>query len=87
MANHVSLPKPFTSGNIHDWFVRFYICSDASKWDDETKAVKLPTLLEGDALAALLELSIEAKKAYAKAKKELLTALTSTSFTTLERFR
>ena len=48
--------------------------------------MKLPTLLEGEALAARLELSTEAKKAYTKAKKELLAALTSTSFTTLERF-
>ena len=70
MANaHVSLPKPFASGNIHKWFVRFDVCSDANKWDDETKAVKLPTLLEGEALAAWLELSTEAKKTYAKTKK------------------
>ena len=77
---HVSLPKPFASGNVHEWFVRFDICSDANKWDDDTKAVKLPTLLEGEALAAWLEISTEAKKTYAKTKKELLTALSSTSF-------
>ena len=88
MANaHVSLPKPFASGNIHEWFVRFDICSDANKWDDDTKVLKLPTLLEGEALAAWLELSTEAKKTYAKTKKELLAAMTSTSFSTLERFR
>ena len=69
MANHVSLPKPFASGNIHDWFVRFDICSGTNRWDDETKAVKLPTLLEGEALAEWLELSNKAVfKAYAKAK-------------------
>ena len=63
MANaHISLPKPFASGNVHEWFVRFDICSDANKWNDETKAVKLPTLLEGEALASWLELSPEAKK-------------------------
>lgn len=84
---HVSLPKPFASGNIHEWFVRFDICSDANKWDDDTKAVKLPTLLEGEALAAWLEISTEAKKTYAKTKKELLTALSSTSFSILEKFR
>eukprot|EP00731_Ephydatia_muelleri_P003079 Em0001g3079a len=90
MANaHVSLPKPFASGNIHEWFVRFdiHVCSDVNKWDDETKTVKLPTLLEGEALATWLELSTEAKKTYAKTKKELIAAMTSTSFTTLERFR
>ena len=88
MANaHVSLPKPFTSGNIHEWFVHFDICSDTNKWDDNKKAVKLPTLLESEALAVWLELSTEAKKTYAKTKKELLAAMTSMSFTTLERFR
>ena len=84
---HVSLPKPFASGNVHEWFVRFDICSDANKWDDDTKAVKLPTLLEGEALAAWLEISTEAKETYAKTKKELLTALSSTSFNILEKFR
>lgn len=88
MANaHVSLPKPFASGNIHEWFVRFDICGDANKWDDAIKAVKLPTLLEGEALAAWLELSTEAKKTYAVTKKELMAAMTPTSFTTLEMFR
>jgi hypothetical protein len=88
MANaHISLPKPFASGNVHEWFVRFDICSDANKWNDETKAVKLPTLLEGEALASWLELSPEAKKTYARAKDEILAAMTSTSFNGLERFR
>ena len=54
---HVSLPKPFALVNVHEWFVRFDIYSDANKWDDDTKAVKLPTLLEGEALAAWLEIS------------------------------
>eukprot|EP00731_Ephydatia_muelleri_P013328 Em0007g638a len=84
---HVSLPKPFASGNVHEWFVWFDICSDAKKWDDDTKAVKLPTLLEGEALAAWLEISTEAKETYAKTKKELLTALSSTSFNILEKFQ
>eukprot|EP00731_Ephydatia_muelleri_P000732 Em0001g732a len=84
---HVSLPKPFESGNVHEWFVRFDICSYTNKWGDDTKAVKLPTLLEGEALAAWLEISTEAKETYAKTKKELLTALSSTSFNILEKFR
>ena len=32
-----------------------YMCSDAKKWNDETKAVKLPKLLEGEALASWME--------------------------------
>ena len=48
-SSHVSLPKPFASGNISEWFTRFDICSDANEWDDDKKVVKLPTLLEGEA--------------------------------------
>ncbi|KAL5503287.1 hypothetical protein EMCRGX_G010213 [Ephydatia muelleri] len=51
-----------TSNRFREWFVRCDICSDANKWNDETKAVKLPKLLEGEALASWLELSAEVKK-------------------------
>ena len=78
------LLKPFTSGNFHEWFMCFDICSDANKWNDEVKAVKLPTLLEGEALASWLELSTEMKKTYAKAKEVILAARTSTRFSALE---
>jgi len=55
-AKHITLPSSFSSGNISEWFVHFDICNG---WDDETKALKLPTLLEGEALASWLELSEE----------------------------
>ena len=84
---HVSLPKPFASGNVHEWFVRFDTCSDANKWNNKMKAVKLPTLLEGEALTSWLELSAEVDKTYVKTKEELLAAMTPTSFSTLEKFR
>ena len=58
-SNHVSLPKPFASDNIPEWFTRFDICSNANKWNDDKKVVKLPTLLEGEALAAWLDLSLK----------------------------
>ena len=50
MERHVSIPKPFSTGDITEWFQRFEICCKANGWNDETKAVKLPTLLEGEAL-------------------------------------
>ena len=56
---HVSIPKPFSTGDITEWFQRFEICCRANGWNNEAKAVKLPTLLEGEAIAVWLELSEE----------------------------
>ena len=68
-SNHISLTKPFASGNISEWFTRFDICSDANEWDNDKKVVKLPTLLEGEALAAWLDLSLEDRKEYKTVKE------------------
>ena len=58
-GSHVSIPKPFSSGDVVEWFQRFDLYSDANNWEDEVKAVKMPTLLEGEALAAWLDLAEE----------------------------
>ena len=52
---HTSLPKSFASGNVREWLTRFDICSDANGWDEKVKALKLPTLLEGEALVTWLD--------------------------------
>ena len=75
-SNHVSLPKPFASGNISEWFTRFDICCDANEWDNDKRAAKLPTLLEGEALAVWLDLSAKEKKSYAKVKETLVSRIT-----------
>ena len=54
---HISLPKTFASGDISEWLKRFEICCKANAWEAEIKALKLPTLLEGEALAVWLELT------------------------------
>ena len=59
---HISVPKPFASGDVTEWFQRFDICCKANGWNSETKALKLPTLLEGEALAVWLELTEEQQK-------------------------
>ena len=56
---HISVQKPFSSGDVSEWLRRFEIRSKANKWNEETQALKLPTLLEGEALAVWLELSEE----------------------------
>ena len=86
-SNHVSLPKPFASGNISEWFTRFDICCDANEWDNDKRATKLPTLLEGEALAVWLDLSAEEKNSYAKAKETLVSRITPNTFMTIEQFR
>ena len=85
-GSHVSIPKPFSSGDVVEWFQRFDLCSDANKWEEEVKAVKMPTLLEGEALAAWLDLAEETKKDYETAKKQLIDGLMPIAFTLLDKF-
>ena len=85
-GSHVSIPKPFSSGDVVQWFQRFDLCSDANKWEDEVKAIKMPTLLEGEALAAWLDLAEETKKDYETAKKQLIDGLMPIAFTLLDKF-
>ena len=44
---HVSIPKPFASGDAGEWFNHFEIYCKANAWDEKAKVLKLPTLLEG----------------------------------------
>ena len=30
---HFSIPKPFSSGDVVEWFQCFDLCSDANKWE------------------------------------------------------
>ena len=56
MANcHISVPKWFTNGDASEWFRQFNIFSRGNEWSDETKVLKLPSLLEGEALTTWLE--------------------------------
>ena len=56
---HISIPKSFSEGSIREWLQHFEICCRANGCNDEMKALKLPTLLEGEALAMWMELSEE----------------------------
>ena len=74
-SKHISVPKTFSSGDLDEWFCRFKICCKANEWNGATKAAKLPTLLEGEALAVWIENSEEDKEDYAKAKKAVKSKL------------
>ena len=85
-TNHFSVPKSFSSGDAAEWFKRFDICSAANKWSEETKALKLPTLLEGEALAIWLALDEDVQKEYDQVKAKMVKSLLPTEFLTLEQF-
>eukprot|EP00731_Ephydatia_muelleri_P024924 Em0017g7a len=89
MANvsHVSVSKVFASGDATEWFKRFDICSAAANgWNDAVKAAKLPTLLDGEALAVWLELDEDVQKDYKRAKQKIVDVLMPTEFVTLDKF-
>ena len=85
-TNHFSVPKSFSSGDAAEWFKRFDICSAVNKWSEETKALKLPTLLEGEALAIWLALDEDVQKEYDQVKAKMIKSLLPTEFLTLEQF-
>ena len=68
---HISVPTSFAGGDVAEWFQRFEICSRANRWDAATKALKLPTLLEGEALAIWMDLSAEERDNYETVKQTL----------------
>ena len=72
---YFSLPKPFSTGDAVEWFQRIEICSRANEWNDTKKALKLPTLLEGESLAVWVELTGDEQKDYAVTKKKIIDAI------------
>lgn len=82
----ISVPKQFSEGNPIEWFQRFEICCNANGWGDETKAKRLPTLLEGEALAVWLELSEDEKKIYKDAKAKILERMGPVQFVSMDDF-
>ena len=86
-SKHISLPSPFATGDPTEWFKRFEICCRANEWSDAAKALKLPTLLEGEALAVWMELSEEEQENYQRAKAQMITRMAPVRFVSLEDFQ
>ena len=83
---HVSVPKQFASGDANEWFKRFDICSRANGWNDAAKALKLPTLLEGEALAIWLEISEDIQGSYEDTQAEIKRKMMPMGFVSLDEF-
>ena len=83
---HISLPKPFASSDVKEWLQRFEICSRANGWDATKWAKKLPTLLEGEALAVWIELTTEQQDDYDQVKTTLEKAMMPMNFMSLDNF-
>ena len=80
------MPRPFESGNIIKWLSRFEIHAKANGWDATVKAVKLPTLLEDEALAVWLDLTKEDQANDSVTVDKLRRKLAPSGFSSLEAF-
>jgi len=83
---HISVPRSFELGDITEWLKCFEICCKANGWYNAVKAVKLPMLLEGEALAVWLELTEEEQSDYSVTVDKLKTKLAPMGFSSLEPF-
>lgn len=86
VERHVSIPRAFSSGDVCEWLQRFEICSRANKWDNAAQALKLPTFLEGEALAVWIELTEEEQSDYNTVKEKLISKLKPAQFVSLDEF-
>ena len=85
-VTHSSLLKTVDTGKAFEWCQRVEICCRANGWDNDKMALKLPTLLEGEALAIWLELTEEEQKDYAVTKKKIIDTIKPMSFISLDDF-
>ena len=71
---------------MQEWFQRYDICCRANGWNAAAQALKLPTLLEGEALAIWLELTEEEQTNYGIMKKKLISTMIPMEFVSLDEF-
>ena len=83
---HDSVPQPFESGNIVKWVHCFNICAKVSRWNDGTKLVKLPTLLESKTLPIWLDLTEEQQGDNSVTVRELMKKPSPFGFSSIEAF-
>ena len=83
---HISVSRLYESGNIIEWLSHFEICAKANGWGAAIKAVKLPTLLEAEAVAVWLDLTEEEQADYSVTVDKLRRKLAPPGFSLLEAF-
>ena len=66
---------------------RFEICAAANAWQEVMMALKLLTLLEGEAFVAWLHITMKTRTDYAASKQALLDALRPTEFIAFTEFQ
>ena len=86
MSTSVSLPKQFSEGNPVKWFARFEFCCRVNGWEDDVTATRLPTLLEGEALAVWLELNKDEQKSYKDVKAKIIEQMSPVQFVSIDGF-
>jgi len=85
-SKHISLPRQLSEGEPMEWFQKYKICCDVNGWDDDMKAKKLPTLMEGEAFAIWLELTTEERASYTTSKTKIITRMAPVRFVSLDDF-
>uniref|UniRef100_A0A5S6R1E0 CCHC-type domain-containing protein n=1 Tax=Trichuris muris TaxID=70415 RepID=A0A5S6R1E0_TRIMR len=74
-TNGCVLPPTFRDGDFQLWIKRFEICADANCWNSQTRALRLPTLLDGEAFMVYNSLEAETRGSYTELKRALCSAL------------
>lgn len=55
---HLALPKTVNNCNeLEEWLVKFDICANSDRWDNDKEASKILTFLKGEFLVAYLEMA------------------------------
>lgn len=83
---HISLPQTFSSGDPTEWFGRYNLCCKANSWENDMMALKLPTLLEGEALAIWMDLTEDQQKSFTDAKAAVIERMAPAAFISLDDF-
>ena len=64
--------------------LKVWICCCSNEWNDPKKALKLPTLLEGEPLSICLEATEEEQAGFGTMKEKIITKMVPIAFSSLQ---